>query len=59
MCRRYHQRPSDVIGIADRAVAIDFDLAVAAIHRYENGSQLHSAAERDPFLALVVAQTFS
>lgn len=59
MCRRYRQRPSQILQIDDPLIAIDFDLAVAAIHRYEDGSRLQSIAERDPMLALVVANTQS
>ena len=29
LCQRYHQRPSEVLGIEDRFVALDFDVAVA------------------------------
>lgn len=37
MCRRYRQRPSEVIGLSG-ALALDFDLAMSAVHRMEEQS---------------------
>lgn len=55
MCRRYCQRPSSVIGIADSWTAFDFDLAMAAIHRVEDDSRVSAMAEANPTLALLNA----
>lgn len=54
MCRRYSQRPSDVIGGMDRWVAFDFDIAMAAVHRKEDESQAASLAEANPMAGLLM-----
>lgn len=43
MCRTYRQRPSEVVGIEDDRLALDFDLAMAAIHRAESRSKVDTA----------------
>lgn len=56
-CRRYKIRPSDFCGIRDPEIAYDFDLAIAAIHRYEEQSRVHAVAEHNPTAALVLSNT--
>lgn len=51
MCRRYKQRPSDVVGISDRMLALDFDLAMAAIHRAEDVTRAEQAGPLARLLA--------
>lgn len=59
MCCRYGQRPSAVIGLTDPAIALDFDMAMAAIHRFEQQSKIHSVAAENPIGALVIASVLS
>lgn len=51
MCRRYRQRPSEVLGLGG-ALALDFDLAMAAVHRMEESSRASSA--ESPLAALML-----
>ena len=58
MCRVYGQRPSAVIGIQDEEVALDFDLAMSAVHRAERESRIASAAKQgDAFSGILTALT--
>ncbi len=50
MCRRYKQRPSEVIGLSGW-IAFDFDLAMAAVHRMED--QSHAQQSDNPFAMLL------
>ena len=59
MCRRYRMRPSSVLNLKDPAVALDFDLAMAAIHRFEEQSKLNATAEQNPLAAVLLSATMS
>lgn len=43
MCQRYGQRPSQTLSITDPEIALDFDLAMATVHRYEEDSALQQS----------------
>lgn len=47
MCRRYSQRPSQILFTPDddAAQALDFDLAMAMVHEREETSRLESLAQ--------------
>lgn len=53
MCRRYRQRPSEVVGMTG-ALALDFDLAMAAVHRMEDESKASELAQSNPLLAMML-----
>lgn len=54
MCRRYRIRPSSVCEIDDPLIAIDFDLAMSAVHRFEDESKANELAQQNPFAALLM-----
>lgn len=43
MCKRYGQRPSSALGMRNRIFALDFDLAMAAVHRAEDESRAEAS----------------
>lgn len=47
MCRVYSQRPSAVLQIEDVELAIDFDMAMAAVHRAERVTRITSTAKQN------------
>lgn len=58
-CKRYSQRPSSLVGITDPAIALDFDIAMAAVHRAEDESRITSLAETSYESALLTATMMS
>lgn len=58
MCRRYSQRPSEMVGITQPALALDFDLAMATVHRMEDQSHAaEAAAHNNPLAGLLLMLT--
>lgn len=54
MCKRYCQRPSSVVGITNTLLALDFDIAMATVHRIEEESRLAAMAEANPMMAMML-----
>lgn len=53
MCRRYRQRPSETIGLTG-VVALDFDLAMAAVHHMEEQTRAAELADMNPLAAVAM-----
>lgn len=55
MAKRYSQRPSSLLNIRNPELALDFDLAMAIVHRMEEDSKIQELVSQNPDAAPVIA----